>query len=431
MPSKLEESSGRLLAKGQEADELYKTLTDTAVTLDDATFAQKQAQFLALQEEMKGLHDDVIKWRKMDDAAKESRAWVAEATTPVHPSAHSNGRNGGGSSPNNPGGQIISLSFDDIDRLRNGSRRKSLGEALFSSPEMKDYAGERKRIELADYEFKTTLTEAGGFAPPNYRGPDVVPFALRRPVVADLIPQVTTNQGSAIVYMEETTNTNNAAPVAEGAVKPEDAFAYTQRTQTIEVIATTLPVSKQQLEDVPQIQGIINNSLTTHLMLTEETQLLTGTGTSPQLQGFLTKTGVQTQARGTDPSESAIFKAFTLIRYTGFSEPSGVVIHPTNWQTIRLHQDTAGRYVWGDPWVPGPDRIWGVPTVVTPAITLNTALAGDFATYSYIARRMGITVEMGYVNDNFTRNLKTILCEERLALIIRRPAAFSTITGLN
>jgi HK97 family phage major capsid protein len=425
MSKALDDLAGQLKARRDNLADLFKKKdADGKFEWDD----NDHSNFKTWNEEANVLHDKFKNQERLEEAEAKNRVQLEDITTPRHPSRHGNGDGGS----NGSGGQIISLSLDDIDRMRNGPHRKSLSEEVFSAPEMKDYRGDgdRRRVELKDYEFKTTLTEAGGFAPPNYRGPDVVRFALRRPVVADLIPQITTNEGSAIVYMEETTNTNNAAPVAEGAVKPESAFAYTQRTVTIEVVATTLPVSKQQLDDVPQIRGLIDSSMTTHLVLSEETQLLAGNGTSPQLQGFLTKAGVQTQAMGADPAETAVYKAFTLIRFTGFAEPSGGIFHPTNWQTIRTHQDTTGRYIWGDPWVPGPDRIWGVPVVVTPAITANTALFGDFSTYSYIARRMGITVEVGYVNDNFVRNLKTILAEERLALIIRRPAAFATVTGL-
>ena len=32
--------------------------------------------------------------------------------------------------------------------------------------------------------------------------------------------------------------------------------------------------------------------------------------------------------------------------------------------------------------------------------------------------------EVGYVNDDFIRNLITVLCEERLALAVYRPEAF-------
>jgi HK97 family phage major capsid protein len=413
MPTALEETSAKLLEKSQELDTVFSKLM-TDATDDD------RARFKDLQKECDDLHDRKKELEYFEATQRKNKDRITELSTPVHPSRHGE--------PRRP--DSGALSHEEIDRRRY-TMRKGMGDLVVESPEFKGYrwGGQPVKVNLDEYEFKTTLAEATGFAPPNYRGPDVVPFALRRVVVPDMIPQITTT-ASAVKYMEETTNTNNAAPVAEGATKPEDAFAYTERTVLVEVIATTLPVTEQQLDDVPQIQGIINNSLATHIMIAEENQILTGNGTSPQLQGFLTKTGVQTQAKGADPAPSAIFKGMTLVRFTGFAEPSAVIIHPTDWQNIRLLQDSTGRYIWGDPWVPGIERLWGVPVVQTPAETLGTALTGDFATFSYIARRMGLTIQVGYVNDNFAKNLKTIRAEIRIALIIRRPAAFAKITGL-
>jgi HK97 family phage major capsid protein len=229
--------------------------------------------------------------------------------------------------------------------------------------------------------------------------------------------------------MEETTFTNSAAVVAENAAKPESALVFTERSNTVEVHRdhpardeaagrrrAGHPRHHRQPPDPP---GHADRGV----------ELLTGTGTTPQLQGFLTKSGVQSQATSTDPVPTAIYKGITLVRFTGFAEPSAVVCHPNDWQDIRILQTTDGLYIWGSPADAGPERIWGLPVVVTTAETENTILLGDFRMYSHISRREGINISLGYVNDDFSKNRMTLLAEERLSLEIYSAAAFCKVTG--
>jgi HK97 family phage major capsid protein len=309
---------------------------------------------------------------------------------------------------------------------------KSLGELFTEAEAYKSANKESKQgfeVVLDEASIKTTLTTSAGFAPRAPRIPRVVESAQRRPVVADLIPQTQT-QDMSILFMEETTFTNNGAAVSENSSKPESALAWTERTENEQVIATYVPITNQQLMAVPQMQALLNNRLTLMLELTEETELLGGSGSTPHLTGFYNKSGIQTQAKGSDPVPDAIYKAFTKVRYTGFAEPTGVVLHPNDWQDVRLLRTTDGVYIWGNPSEAGPERIWGKPVIVTPAATENTGLTGDFQLYSEIFRRMGIRIEVGMINDDLIKNKKTVLIEEMLALVIYRAAAFATVTGI-
>jgi HK97 family phage major capsid protein len=404
----LRESRERLAAKTKEHTLLFDKKGEDgkfAWTPDDWSAHER------LQLEENDLHDEVKKYEGLDEAERKSRGLLDDLARPR------------GAAPLGAA-------------AREAPEAKSVGEEIVDSAIFREWKDRNwngsVRFEMPRFgmqpQLKTTMTTSAGYAPFVTRGSDIVPYPLRRPMVQDLMPSFQITE-KGVEYVEETTNTQNAAAVAEAASKPESARVFTVRNVNAEVVATTLPVTEQQLADAPFIMGYINASLGQEIDLAEEVELLTGSGSSPHLQGYLTKTGVQTQAVSGDPVETAVYKAFTLVRFTGFAEPSACVFHPNDWQDVVTHQDLQNRYIWGDPATGLPSRIWGVPVVVTPAETENTILIGDFRAYSYVVRRQSLRIDVGWINDQFLKNTKTIRAETRLALVIRRPQAFCKVTG--
>lgn len=400
--NKLVEVQGRLDLVNSKMAEIFAKGMDT-LTENDVTQIQtynKEATDLGVERD--GL-------REIEDIKARNARYQQESKAPVNNLPAPQGQ------PKTPPAPELGKGFSDL---------------VLESDGFKNRRGKFFESVLPDAELKTLLSTTAGWAPETTRTGRLVDYANRRAVIADLMPNTPTNQ-SAIKFMEETTFTNAAATVAEGGLKPESALAFTERSVPVEKIATWLPVTDEQLEDVEGMRSVLDNRLLFMLQLTEEVQLLTGDGTPPNLQGFLTKAGVQTQAKGADPTPDAVYKAMTKIRYTGFAEPSAAVFHPNDWQDVRLLRTTDGIYIWGSPADPGPERIWGLPIVVTTAETENTALVGDFRMFSEVRRKRGIVVEASNSHsDYFIYNKQAIRAEERLALVIYRAAAFCKVTGV-
>jgi HK97 family phage major capsid protein len=258
----------------------------------------------------------------------------------------------------------------------------------------------------------------------------MVMVGTERLTIADLLAQGQTNENT-IRYVKEDTFTNAATTVTEGATKPEAAFDTSEVDAPVRKIAVTAKVTDELFADFPAMRDYIDNRLRYMVGLTEEVQLLTGDGNAPNITGILTTSGIQTQAKGSDPTPDAVYKAITKVRTVGFFEPDGVVFHPNDWTDIRLLKTLDGIYIWGSPMDMGPERIWGLPVVVTTGMTENTALVGAFRLGAQIFRREGIRVEATNTNsDDFVKNLITIRAEERLALAVYRPKAFATVTGI-
>jgi HK97 family phage major capsid protein len=308
--------------------------------------------------------------------------------------------------------------------------RKTFGEAFTASDAYKLKSGRTGPESTLDIDVKTLMTTVAGWDPEEVRNGKVVPFATRPIQVADLFPQTETTQ-SAIQYMEETTYTNAAAEIAEAGTFPEAALALTEQTVLVRKIAVFLPVTDEQLEDEPQVRGYIDNRLPFMIRQRLDSQLLVGNGTAPNLRGLLNIAGIQTQAKGSDPTPDAIYKAIVKVETTGQAMANGVVMNPSNWQDIRLLRTADGIYIWGNPSDAGPERIWGLQVVRAQAETAGTAIVGDFQNFSELSIRRGIDVQVSNSHSTFfVEGKQAIRADMRAALVVYRPAAFCTVTGL-
>lgn len=318
---------------------------------------------------------------------------------------------------------------------------KSIGEQFVEADGFKNVTPAGKFTTGAiPVDVKATFTVADGGAGlivPQY-STNVVDILFKRLTVADLLASGQIG-GNTFIYPKESSVTNAAAAIGEGDEKPASDLNVVQVTETLKKIATSLKVSDEIVKDAPATMSYVNGRLTLFVQLTEEDQLLNGSGSGNNVTGLLNRSGLTTaQAVGSDTVVDAIFKEITKIRSTAFIDPDGIVINPTDWQSIRLDKDANGQYYGGGPFT-GPygnggiaaDGLWGLPVVVTPSIAQGTALVGAFRSCAQVFRQGGITVEMTNSNeDDFLNNLLAVRAEERLLLAVYRPAGFGKVTGL-
>ena len=306
------------------------------------------------------------------------------------------------------------------------SSTKSFGELFASSTAVKT-KGAKADI---DVQLKTLFETSAGWSPESTRSGLVVLDAQRPIQVTDLLPSIPTGQ-AAYKYMEETTFTNNAAERAEGGAYAESALALTERTAVIESIGTFLPITDEQLEDEEGAAAYVDARLPFMVRQRLDSQILVGNGTTPNVEGINNVSGIQTQAKGADPTPDAVYKGMTKVKVTGRAMPNAVVFHPNDWQDVRLLRTSDGIYIWGSPSEVGPARIWGLAVAESDAQTENTAVVGDFANYSLLVVRRGIEVRVSDSHsDYFAKGKQAVRAGIRVAAVWTRPAAFATITGI-
>jgi hypothetical protein len=221
-----------------------------------------------------------------------------------------------------------------------------------------------------------------------------------------------------------------AAEVAEAGDKPEGQLDLELRTEAVQTIAHFLPASRQILMDEAQLEAYVNDRLRYGVLYHEEVQLLYGTGSSPQIQGIMTEVGLQNWAWSDgllsplDTKIDAIRRGMTrahLLEYV----PSGVVVHPSDWEDIQLAKGTDETYIWLSVPSGTGQQFFLLPVVVTNAINAAEALVGSFQLGSTIWDREQVTVRVSESHsDYFTKNLVALLAEERICQTIYRPDSF-------
>jgi HK97 family phage major capsid protein len=231
--------------------------------------------------------------------------------------------------------------------------------------------------------------------------------------------------GNTLEYVKETGFTNNAAPVAEGASKPESDIQFDLLTTSAKVIAHWTKASKQVLSDISQLRSLIDQRLLYGLAYVEEAQLLKGDGTGQNLNGIIPQaTAYAAPISLADINIMDVLRLAMLQAALAEYPATGHVMHPTDWAGIETLKDSQGRYIIGNPQGTTGPTLWGLPVVATQAMTVRKFLTGAFKLGAQVFDRWDARVETGYVNDDFIKNLVTVLAEERLALAVYRPEAF-------
>ena len=333
--------------------------------------------------------------------------------------------------------------LDDTEQklARRGSdeqvQQKSLGRQLFESEQFKSFADNPRNGSRATLHVKADITSAtsdaagsaGSLVQPQVQGGIVAPpnQVLR---VRDLIAAGRTDSNS-IEYIRETGFTNGAqAQENEGDLKGKSDLQFDDETVAVRTLAHYIKASRQILDDASQLESYIGNRLMYGLKLVEDRQLLNGDGLTGNLKGI-----VPQATAFADPAAMATYSTIDQLRLAMLQAvlaeypASGHVLNPIDWAKIELAKDADTRYLIGQPQGVANPTLWGLPVVTTQAMGAGNFLTGAFDMGAQIFDRQQASIAVATENeDDFVKNMITILCEERLALAVYRPEAFITGT---
>lgn len=315
------------------------------------------------------------------------------------------------------------------DRLSSMGKReapKSLGELVVENQKLADYVknGAQGKVLISVNAAITSLsTSAGGLVAPD-REAEIVGMQRRRMTVRDLLSQGET-ESNLVQYPKQTTRTNNAAAVTEGATKPTSDYVWTLTDAPVRTIAHIVPISRQALDDAKQLRTEVDTEMRYGLDFAEELQLLNGSGQGQNLSGLIINATAYSAAFA--PSAAQMIDQLRLAHLqASLAEfvSDGQILNPTDWARIELLKDGENRYLWANPRGLGTPTLWGKPVVETAAMTVDKFLVGAFKAAATIYDRMETEVLISSEDgDNFKKNMYTMRAEKRLALAVKRGLA--------
>ena len=285
---------------------------------------------------------------------------------------------------------------------------------------------------VGDMTFAANLS--GGNMPQAQRLEGINGIAEREAKIYSLVPKLTTS-GNTIDWVYETAQEGAAAGTAEGVAKNQIDNNFVVTSVSLLKQTAYFKVSTEMLDDVSFMAGWLRNKLITRLLLRIDSQVLVGGGTGTDLNGIYTQAtafAAGTFALAVDNANDvdSLVVAMNQIRLANHNGNLSIVMHPSDVTALKLIKLSATdkRYVDRLMQVGSTMRLDGVPIIETTAMTAGTFLVGEMSK-ALVAEKGSIMVEVGLDGNDFTKNMRTILGEARLEVIIENNDLTAFVKG--
>jgi HK97 family phage major capsid protein len=281
---------------------------------------------------------------------------------------------------------------------------------------MKEKSGASVQIQLKAVGTMALTTNTTGQIPQAEREAGITRIVRRNPFILELV-NVGTIMSNVWEWVEQKNVEGGAAMTAEGAAKSQTDFDLVVASANVKKVTAYIKITKEMLDDVPLMRSEIDQELTELINLKIDEQLLSGSGSGVNLTGIVTNAtawaaGAFALSIPTPTKWDVLRTAINQVRVNLF-EPNYIVVHPTDVTGMELSKDTTGQYIMPPFIATDGTTISGIRVVTNTGVTLDKFLVGDFSKAG-VRFKEGLTINVGYENDDFTKNLVTVLAEARL-----------------
>lgn len=270
--------------------------------------------------------------------------------------------------------------------------------------------------ELGIGQKATITTEAGQTSPqrvPGYRN-----TLLDEPsAFLDLITTGSTT-ASFLEYAQIVSETDNAAIVPEGELKPLSDLTTARAEAKAHVYADGFDITNQVLADDGALATFMASRIAQHVRNKVEDVLINGDAAA-NVQGILTTTGVQQQAFDTDVL-TTLARALAKVEAVQ-ADPQAIVMNPADVWSLKLLKNGNGDFYAGGPFNNATFAPWGVRLVSTNRVAAGTALVGNFTSVQLLQREALSVVAFNQHRDYAQRNMSYVRAELRAMQLFYAP----------
>ena len=270
---------------------------------------------------------------------------------------------------------------------------------------------------------KDATTIASGTLAPHY-GLEIdqnLSVAPRRESVIRRYANVSTTNARSLIYAEYTSKDGDAAWVAEGGLKPLMDATLTEKTVTAGKVVLGAKFTEETLSDFPSFVNEVQTEIVNKIGLKEEKGILDGSGSSGEIKGVASDMpAFSLSGFAVDRANmfDALVSAYSQIISTSEMayRPNLVLMNPLDYAQMQLSKDLNGQYL--RPFRYGDELIQGMRVETTTAVGKGEFIMGDFS-YLNIRDLWALSITVGWENDDFRKNVVTVISEKRLMCYIK------------
>lgn len=317
-------------------------------------------------------------------------------------------------------------------KVAKKSVRQAIGDTFEENFEgIKEAVAKGGKLNLTVKDTTITANYSGDFLLTDYdNGID----RIERPMPTVMsVSNTGVTTSKYVTYVSQTAE-SRAVGVAEAGAKIEGIPGWTEVSEEVKKYAGYVKVSKEMLEDLSFVRSEINSDLMVTLSQTLDNALINGTGVGAEITGILNQ-GISAFSAGSFalsiPSANisdVIRVAKAQIQGANYM-PTHVLLNPEDAAKIHLTKSSTGEYTY-PMFVPadGSMKVAELTVVVSNNIAADTYVVGDFSKFN-IRMRNDMALSVGLDQDDFTRNMITILAESRLVAYVKNNAKKAFVTG--